>query len=35
MSHVEKNDLGVISIALYVDDFLCIRDKDATAILGK
>ena len=35
MSHVEKNDLGMISIALYVDDCLCIGDKDAIARLDK
>ena len=35
MSHVEKNDLGMIFIALYVDDCLCIGDKDAIASLEK
>ena len=30
-----KNDLGMIFIALYVDDCLCIGDKDAIASLEK
>ena len=30
-----KNDLGMIFIALYVDDCLCIGDKCAIAILEK
>ena len=34
MSHVEKK-LGMIFIVLYVDDCLCIRDKDAIASLEK
>ena len=35
MSHVEKNDLGMIFIALYVDNFLCIGYKDAITTLEK
>ena len=30
-----KNDLGMICISLYVDDCLCIGDKDAIASLEK
>ena len=30
-----ENDFGMIFIALYVDDCLCIGDKDAIAILEK
>ena len=35
MSHVEKNVLGMIFIALYVDDCLCMGDQDAIKSLDK
>ena len=35
MSHMKKHYLGMIFIALYVDGYLCIRDKYAITSLKK
>ena len=35
MSHADKNYLGMIFISLYVDDWLCIGDKDTIVSLEK